>query len=73
MGSHISHVHISDHNEQYDCLVPGDGSSDFGQIFSHLSSFDYDGAIVIELYRKNYKSPEDLIKGAKYLEKYVNK
>ena len=71
MGDRIAHIHISDHNDQYDCLVPGEGCGDFGQVFSHLSSFGYDGAIVIELYRKNYKVPEDLVKGAKYLEKIV--
>ncbi len=60
MGSHIVHVHISDRNEQYDCLPPGRGTRDFTAILKALKAVGYDGVLMLELYRPNFESAEDL-------------
>ncbi len=68
MGNHIAHVHISDRNEQYDCLPPGRGTRDFSTILQALKAVGYDGVLMLELYRPNFESAEDLERSRAFLE-----
>lgn len=69
LGEKIAQVHLSDCNNEYDCLPPGEGSYDFGKLFSSLKSAGYDNSAVIELYSGNYRSVDELRKAKAYLEK----
>ena len=68
MGSHIVHVHISDRNERYDCLPPGRGTRDFKAVLQALKTVGYDGVLMLELYRPNFESAEDLTRARTFLE-----
>ena len=67
MGDRIVHVHLSDHDGDRDCILPGKGLCDFGQIFYRLSSLGYKGDYVVEVYHDAYKNAIELIKSAEFL------
>jgi sugar phosphate isomerase/epimerase len=64
----ISHIHISDHKEGFDCLPPSEGIFDFRKLFEIMNSANYGGDYVIELYRHNYGEPDELIKALQYVQ-----
>lgn len=63
----IVHVHLSDNSNQCDCLPPSKGCFDFRRLFSILDSADYKGCGVIELYRQNYETTDELAESLTYL------
>lgn len=63
----IKQVHISDHNEIYDCLPPGQGNFDFNLFMNDLNSRGYKGDYIIELYSNSYENENDLLKSKNYL------
>ena len=67
MGDHIVHVHVSDHDGIRDCLPPGQGTFDYTRLFSLLNERRYDGALMLELYRSNFKDERDLLAAAEFL------
>ncbi len=64
----ISHIHISDHKEGFDCLPPSEGVFEFRKLFEIMNSVNYGGDYVIELYRHNYGEPDELIKALQYVQ-----
>lgn len=71
MGPSIVHVHISDQDEDHDCLLPGRGRLDYPVLFHRLKSCGFDGTLMLELYRCNFQNPEDLADGRRKLEEFV--
>lgn len=67
MGDRIVHVHVSDHTNEQDCLPPGQGSFEFSRLFRLLKERRYDGALIIELYRAGFDTPQDLKNSAEFL------
>ena len=67
MGEQLCHVHLSDHRPAEDCLPPGQGNFDFSQLFDRLNGREADIFGMIELYRQNYGSLEDLQRSYGYL------
>lgn len=67
MGSGLRHVHISDNDFAHDCLVPGRGCVDYKRMFGTLKEIGFDGSLIIELYRNNFKNISDLIEGYDFL------
>lgn len=72
MGDRIVHVHISDHDADRDCLPPGQGTFDYDRLFSLLKAREYDGAVILELYRANFTDETDLIRAAEHLRPYFS-
>lgn len=68
MGSSLCHLHVSDHSESGDCLLPGVGNFDFIRLIRNLKNGGFDGSLILELYRKNYQEPKQLIDGMKYIQ-----
>ena len=68
MGEDIVHVHISDRDDTRDCLPPGAGTRDFRQLLRALKVVGYDGVLMLELYRPNFESVEDLNRAKTFLE-----
>lgn len=68
MGEKICHVHINDNDDTSDCLIPGVGTMDYARLLHTLRSFGYDGSLMIEVYRKNFEKPEDLLAAKLFLE-----
>lgn len=64
----IVHIHLSDHNSCHDCLPPAKGNFDFKKLFSVMSSANYKGDYIIELYRSNFENSQNLAEALKYIE-----
>lgn len=60
MRGHIAHIHLSDHNEKKDCLLPGNGTFNFEKLFRIVESDGYSGAGLIEVYANAFTTPEQL-------------
>ena len=69
----IAYVHISDVDERGVTCLPGKGVYDFKEIFSRLKDCGFDGNILIENYRKDYQSLEELKQSLDYLNEIVDK
>ena len=54
LGNSIVHCHISDADSGRDCLAVGAGNFDFEELLRRLKYHGFDGALIVELYRKNY-------------------
>lgn len=68
MGKDLVNFHINDRDENNICLMPGKGSVDYKAIKNKLNETGYDNVGIIEIYRENYKSPEEFIAARKFLE-----
>lgn len=60
MGECLVHVHLNDNRPGEDCLLPGKGTMDYSRLLSMLKGYHYDGDFIIEVYRKNFGSLEEL-------------
>lgn len=72
MGKNIVHVHINDNSNSHDCLLPGAGTMDYNKIKNLLDSFNYNGDIIIEVYRNNFKNLNEIKKSEKFLNTIFN-
>lgn len=72
MGEDLKHVHISDNCSTKDCLPPGKGEFDFKAFSSKLKSYGFDGSVIIELYKNNYNSFDELFSSLKTLKKLMD-
>ena len=61
MRGNIINMHISDHSDKWDCLLPGNGNFDFNRLFERLKSDRYDGACLVEVYNHAYSHTNELI------------
>ena len=61
LGSHIVHVHISDHSEKGDCLLLGTGDFRIRSFLEILYNYNPDCSVILELYRNNFRNISDLI------------
>lgn len=71
MGEGIRHVHISDHDDERDCLLPGHGYMEYGALFASLRQNGFDGAVMLELYREDFGRPEELWEAKQHLEAFL--
>ena len=72
MGSeNICHLHLSDADETHDCLAPGEGMVDFGELFAHLMPHLHQMTRVVELYNDNFQQDAQLLKAARYIDEQV--
>ena len=60
IGDKVVHLHVSDGNAGCDCLPIGKGSFNFNRLFSELEKINYDKSMIVELYRENYSSYDEL-------------
>lgn len=71
MRGHIAHMHLSDHNEKSDCLLPGNGEFNFEKLFRIAVADGYEGAALIEVYSNAYTTHSQLAESYNMLlEKY---
>lgn len=54
LGEDIVHLHVSDADPDRDCLPIGHGNFDFRRLMQEMNALGYDGAYMVELYRRNY-------------------
>lgn len=73
LGEKIVHVHLSDHGKKGDCLPVGRGEFDIESFLTHLKQKKFDGSVMIELYRNNYKDVSELAENYSLLKEIIQK
>lgn len=67
LGSSIRHIHISDHDDNADCLPVGKGVLNFKKFLSKLFEIQFDGHLMLELYRNNFDDVSELYDNYVYM------
>lgn len=73
LGTSVVHCHLSDANADCDCLPIGKGSFDFALFAKKLLSVGYDGAFIVELYRRNFGELSELRESVELLSEIIDK
>ena len=69
MGENIVHVHLSDCNNESDCIPPsGKGLFDFKELFTLLGNAGYKGKYIVELYSDSFKDVSEIVSSTMYLQ-----
>lgn len=72
LHKYIRHIHISDHNDESDCLVPcKNGNFNFKKFFSLMKSKEYSGDFIIELYENGFETDSELTFAIEELKKLL--
>lgn len=71
-GEDLMNLHLNDHTENETCLLPGDGHFDFKALKNAVEKLGYKGPGIIEVYRDNYSTLEDLSKSRRLLERILS-
>ncbi len=64
LGDRLIHCHVSDADADNDCLPVGKGCFDFTELYKRMSAYGFDGSYIVELYRQNYDSFDELKQSA---------
>lgn len=73
MGSDIVTVHLSDINSDGKMCLPGKGITDFDKLFSLLSSVNFDGACILEVYKDDFNTLEELMESYNFIKEKAKK
>ncbi len=69
MRGHIAHIHLSDHNSERDCLLPGKGEFNFKKLFRIAEADGFDGSALVEVYSNAFKMDRELFDSCRFLQK----
>ena len=73
MGENIVHVHLSDCDNERDCIPPSEkGLFDFKEFFTLLQKVDYKGRYIVELYSDSFSSVSEIVSSTEYLQNILN-
>lgn len=70
MGKRLKHIHINDFSTNNECVLPGEGCFNFERFFRSLKDIDYDGDIIIEVYRFSFDKINELKKSYDFLKQF---
>lgn len=73
MRGSISHVHLSDFDENGVQKLPGFGKFDFRELLLRLKDAEFDGRLFIEVYSNAYSDEADLKRSMDYLNEQIDK
>ncbi len=73
LADSIVHIHISDKNNEKDCITPLKGDFDFKKLFSEMENKGYKGKYIIELYEWSYGEKNEIIEAYNELCKMKNR
>lgn len=73
MQGKIAHVHISDVDENGKMCLPGRGVFDFAELLKRLNGAGFDGPLLIEAYKDDYESVQDLKPACDYIDELLYK
>ncbi len=69
MGNAVVNFHVNDRDEEHLCLLPGCGTVDYDRISAILQQNGYEGPGLIEVYRSNFETREEIAAAKTFLEK----
>ena len=70
MGDALRHIHLSDHNGKFDCMLPLQGDFDF-KSFLNYSDTIIRATKMVEVYNSAYKNFDEVINSARQLEALI--
>lgn len=73
MKEDIVTVHLSDYREDGKMCMPGVGITDFYDLFSRLRDVGFDGALMLEVYKSDYKDFNELFRSLEYVKTLAEK
>ena len=73
MNNDIVTVHLSDVDANGKMCLPGNGITDFHDLFSRLKDVGFNGALLIEAYQSDFSTFEELFSSLDYLKNLVQK
>ena len=73
MKGAISHVHLSDIDKNGKMCLPGKGVYNFKEILTRLKDAGFDGNVIIEVYKDDYKDIQELKTSLEYLNEIIYK
>lgn len=71
MGERLIHIHINDNTPQSDCLLPGCGAMDYDRFRRLVADFGYQGDLIIEVYRSNFKNLQEICVARSVVERLI--
>lgn len=60
MGDRLVHVHLNDNRPGDTCLLPGQGTANLPGLLEKIRGNGFDGSVMIEVYRTNFQTLEEL-------------
>lgn len=73
MGEKLTHVHVSDIDENGKIRLPGQGKFDFETLIKRLLDVGFDGPLLIEVYTDDYHMETELKTSCEYLDELIYK
>lgn len=73
MKGAIAYVHLSDVTADGKCCLPDKGIYDFKEIFKRLKGAGFDGNVILEVYRGDFKTFDELKKCMEFLKEIADK
>lgn len=73
MKGRLAHVHVSDVDERGRICLPGKGIFDFPELLKRLGDADFDGPLLVEVYKDDFSRPEELKESCNYLDELIYK
>lgn len=68
MGNAMVNFHVNDRDEAHLCLLPGQGTVDYGRLWQIFNKIGYNGPALIEVYSNNFKSEQEIAVSKSLLE-----
>ncbi len=73
MGKNLSHVHLSDVDENGKIRLPGEGNFDFAKLIKQLSDVGFNGPLLVEVYSGDYQDLSAIKRSCTFLEEIIYK
>lgn len=73
MGEKLAYTHISDIDAQGKMCLPGKGIFNFDKFVRQLQDVGFDGALIIEVYEKDYRDETELKISCEYIDEILYK
>lgn len=71
IGDRICNIHLNDFNNKKSCLLPGEGEMNYDAFFAALAGLGYDRQVLIEVYKDNFQSLDDIRRSITRLKPYA--
>lgn len=73
MRQDIVTVHLSEVNEQGKMCLPGEGVTDFDELFMRLNDVGFNGALLLEVYQNDFDTFEQLFNSLEFINERADK